>query len=88
MDGSLAAFKGKAVTYKDGKAGTRSFDGTWTRIWFPDGPPNYYKDTELPINEYDEKSKAQWQSFGQTGTFTDGLMPALPPLREYTQWDF
>lgn len=88
MDGTLAAFKGKAVTYKDGTPGVRAFDGTWTRIWFPDGPPSYYKETELPLLEYDDKSKSQWEAFARTGTFADGLMPALPPLREYTQWDF
>ncbi|KAL3952163.1 hypothetical protein ACCO45_013880 [Purpureocillium lilacinum] len=39
MDGSLSAFKGKPVSYKDGQPGLRAFDGTWTRIWFPNGPP-------------------------------------------------
>lgn len=88
MDGTLAAFKGKAVSYSEDKPGVRAFDGTWTRIWFPNGPPNYYKDTELPVSEYDDKTKAQWQQFEQTGTFADGVMPSLPPLRECTVWDF
>ncbi|KND89325.1 hypothetical protein TOPH_06062 [Tolypocladium ophioglossoides CBS 100239] len=88
VDGRLAAFKGKPVTYKGGQPGNRAFDGTWRRIWFPNGPPAYYKDTELPPNEYDGKSKAQWEAFAQTGTFADGIMPDLPPPRECTRWDF
>ncbi len=88
MDGTLAAFKGKAVTYSENRPGIRAFDGTWTRIWFPAGPPNYNKDTALPMDAYDDGTKAQWQRFEQTGQFADGLMPLLPPPRECTVWDF
>ncbi|KAK7423189.1 hypothetical protein QQZ08_009185 [Neonectria magnoliae] len=88
MDGRLTMFKGKPVTYKDGFPGIREFSGTWRRIWFPDGPPGYSRDTELPEEQYDSKSKSQWTAFAQTGTFQDGLMPELPPLRECTLWDF
>ncbi|RGP78074.1 nucleoporin nup42, partial [Fusarium longipes] len=88
MDGQLSMFKGKHVVYKAGKPGVQEFDGSWRRIWFPDGPPGYSADTELPPEKYDDKSKAQWMAFAQTGTFQDGLMPELPPPREYTLWDF
>ncbi|RDA86330.1 hypothetical protein CP532_4333 [Ophiocordyceps camponoti-leonardi (nom. inval.)] len=86
--GRLTAFKGKPVSYNQGLPGTRGFDGTWTRIWFPDGPPMYSRDTELPPQEYDEKSKAQWEAFATTGAFADGIMPQLPPPRQCTLWDF
>ncbi|KAM0561775.1 hypothetical protein ACHAPJ_002944 [Fusarium lateritium] len=88
MDGRLSMFKGKSVMYKDGKPGIREFDGSWRRIWFPDGPPGYSADTELPPEQYDDKSKAQWMTFAQTGNFEGGLMPELPPPRECTVWDF
>ncbi|KAG7417119.1 Nucleoporin AMO1 [Fusarium oxysporum f. sp. rapae] len=88
MDGRLSMFRGKSVIYKDGKPGIREFDGTWRRIWFPDGPPAFSADTELPPEMYDDKSKAQWMAFAQTGTFEGGLMPELPPPRECTLWDF
>ncbi|KAF5002679.1 hypothetical protein FGRMN_217 [Fusarium graminum] len=88
MDGRLSMFKGKSVIYNDGKPGIREFDGTWRRIWFPDGPPGYSADTELPPEKYDDKSKAQWMAFAQTGNFEGGLMPELPPPRECTVWDF
>ncbi|KAL7898181.1 hypothetical protein HDV63DRAFT_374930 [Trichoderma sp. SZMC 28014] len=88
MDGRLAQFKGKPVTYKDGQPGIKEFNGTWTRIWFPNGPPGYNRDTELALEDYNETVKAQWNTFGQTGTFADGLMPELPPPRVCTRWDF
>ncbi|KAH8706469.1 hypothetical protein BGZ61DRAFT_221384 [Ilyonectria robusta] len=87
MDGRLSMFKGKPVIYEDGIPGIRELSGTWRRIWFPDGPPGFTQDTELPADQYDSKSKAQWMSFAQTGTFQDGLMPELPPPRECTVWD-
>ncbi|KAH7156902.1 hypothetical protein EDB81DRAFT_403670 [Dactylonectria macrodidyma] len=88
MDGRLSMFKGKPVTYKNNLPGIREFNGSWRRIWFPDGPPGYSRDTALPEEQYDSKSKAQWMAFAQTGSFQDGLMPELPPPRECTVWDF
>ncbi|KAG5930265.1 hypothetical protein E4U42_002477 [Claviceps africana] len=87
-DGTLASFKGRPVTYKGDLPGVRAFNGSWTRIWFPAGPPGYYKDTELPLGEYDDRTKAQWAAFNQTGQFAGGVMPELPPPRECTLWDF
>nr|XP_036582146.1 Nucleoporin AMO1 [Colletotrichum truncatum]KAF6790806.1 Nucleoporin AMO1 [Colletotrichum truncatum] len=86
MDGRLSSWKGKPVTYQGDVPGIRAFNGSWTRIWFPNGPPNYYKDTELPDEAYDDKSKQQWQAFMQTGKF-EGGMPELPPKREFCLWD-
>lgn len=88
MDGSLGAFKGKPVTYKDGVPGIRTFDGTWSKIWFPDGPPSYYKDTELRMADYTEHDKNQWMQFASTDSFEGGVMPSAPPPRECTQWNF
>ncbi|KAL7797284.1 hypothetical protein V8C37DRAFT_370602 [Trichoderma ceciliae] len=88
MDGRLTMFKGKPVAYQDGQPGFRGFDGTWTRVWFANGPPGYNKDTELPIEEYSDTMKIQWAKFAQTGAFADGLMPELPPPRVCTRWDF
>lgn len=88
MDGRLTMFKGKPVTYMGELPGIRAFDGTWTRIWFPKGPPGYNKDTALPIEAYSDQLKNQWAAFAETGEFAGGLMPELPPPRECTQWDF
>ncbi|TEA13890.1 Nucleoporin AMO1 [Colletotrichum sidae] len=86
MTGRLLAWKGKPVVYQNNMPGIRGPNG-WTRIWFPDGPPNYYKDTELPDESYDDKVKLQWASFTQTGAFEGGVMPEVPPKREFCLWD-
>ncbi|ROV91890.1 hypothetical protein VMCG_09191 [Cytospora schulzeri] len=93
--GQLQAFKGKGVTYKevDGQnvPGIRNFDGSWSKIWFPDGPPAYYKDTE-PERAYTDQEKAVYEKFVHTGKFElagagGGGMPEAPPLREFCTWD-
>lgn len=98
--GHLLSFKGKQITYKEvtekGEApkqtpGIQNFDGSWTKIWFPDGPPPYYKDTE-PDREYTDAEKAAYEQFVSTGRFTlagagGSGMPEAPPLREYCTWD-
>lgn len=88
MAGELITFKGRPVRYKNGVPGTLAPDGTWSRIWYANGPPAYNKDTELQPHEYDERTKAQWEAFANKGTFADGIMPELPPPRECTRWDF
>lgn len=89
MDGRLTMFKGRTVVYKDGIPGTREYDGNWKRIYFPEGPPPYSKDTELPPDQYDEKSKAQWAAFKKyPRKFEGDIMPALPPPRVCTLWNF
>ena len=93
MDGTLCEFKGKPVAYapaQDGKThpAVRNFDGSMSRIWFPDGPPGYNKDTELPDDKYDAREKGLWQAFVQTGKFAGGVMPELPPKREFCTWEF
>ncbi|KAJ0103993.1 hypothetical protein J7T55_009657 [Diaporthe amygdali] len=98
--GQLLTFKGKEVTYKmveeKGEApkpvpGIQNFDGSWTKIWFPDGPPPYYKDTE-PDRAYTDGEKAAYEQFVSTGRFTleaagGGGMPEAAPMREYCTWD-
>ena len=91
--GALKMFKGKTVVQEVGKDGkpypaVRNFDGTTLRIWFPDGPPMYYKDTELSDAAYDAETKAAYESFVGTGVFAGGIMPLLPPKREWCLFDF
>ncbi|RDL30459.1 uncharacterized protein BP5553_10337 [Venustampulla echinocandica] len=86
--GRLTMFKGKRVIYRDGEPGVQNRDGTWAKIWFPDGPPPYYKDTELEDEAYDENTKAAYMHMMQTGMFQNGAMPLVPPKREWCLWDF
>ncbi|KAK1760307.1 hypothetical protein QBC47DRAFT_366859 [Echria macrotheca] len=94
-DNRLVAFKGKPVSYQVlGKSDKevpiiRSFDGTASRIWFPGGAPNYTTETEAAPEAYaDPKVQEQWGYFVSTGTFAGGLMPEVPPKREFCVWDF
>lgn len=96
MTNQLQAWKGKPVVYKEidekPTPGIQNFDGSFTKIWFPDGPPAYYKDTE-PDREYTDAEKAVWQKFASTGKFElaatgGGGMPEAAPMREFCTWDF
>jgi nucleoporin NUP42 len=81
-------FKGKPVVYKEGEAGVRHRDGTWEKIWFPDGPPPPYKDTELDDSVYTDEVQEAYVHMRETGSFRDGVMPLIPPKREWCTFDF
>ncbi|RDW73771.1 hypothetical protein BP5796_07213 [Coleophoma crateriformis] len=86
--GRLIMFKGKPVRYKDNQAGILARDGSWQKIWFPDGPPPYYQDTEKEDSAYDDTTKQVYLQMRQTGVFQGGVMPMVPPKREWCLWDF
>lgn len=67
--------------------GTRNSDGTWRKIFFPDGPPSYNKDTEPDMALYNADVKAAYETMTSTGRFA-GDMPEVPPLREDCVWNF
>lgn len=94
--GQLLSWQGKPVTYKtidgDQVPGIQNFDGSWAKIWFPDGPPPYNKDTE-PIRPYTDEEKTLYNNFMATGKFQlaatgGGGMPMAPPTREMCTWNF
>ena len=90
-DGSnkVLSWKSKPVQYVDGEPCLmRADDGKWEKIWFPDGPPPYNEDTELPLEMYDDKTKEAYLFMRDHGVFKDGWMPYLPPRREWCTWDF
>ena len=58
------------------------------KIWFPDGPPVFTKAVELPDDAYDEMTKENYRYLKDHGAFKDGLMPELPPRREWCSWNF
>jgi nucleoporin NUP42 len=85
----LITWKSKSVIYVDNKpCFERSQDKKMERISYPDGPPPYNKDTELPESMYDEKTKDAYLFMRDKGYFKDGWMPNLPPRREWCKWDF
>ncbi|KAH9213002.1 hypothetical protein DL95DRAFT_447336 [Leptodontidium sp. 2 PMI_412] len=86
--GRLFMFKGKRVVYKGNEPGFTGPDGIWETIWFPDGPPTFNKDTQMDDSMYDAKTEAAYLHAKQTGSFENGIMPLLPPKREWCHWDF
>lgn len=84
----ITSWKGMPVRYFDDEPCYKGNDGNWQRIWFPDGPPVFTKTVDLPDEAYDEATKENYRHLRQTGTFKDGIMPVLPPKREWCSWDF
>ncbi|KAL1303227.1 hypothetical protein AAFC00_006643 [Neodothiora populina] len=66
----------------------RKADGSWERIWLPDGPPPPNPDLQDPRPEvYDAILEAAYAFVRETGTFKDGVMPEIPPMREWIRYD-
>ena len=86
--GKLRTWKGNPVTYVDNEPCTKGRDGAWEKICFPDGPPALVKAVELADEAYDESTKENYTFMRTHGVFKDGLMPTLPPKREWCNWDF
>jgi nucleoporin NUP42 len=88
IDGRLTMFKGMRVSYRDGEAGFNGRDGSWQKIWFPHGAPAPYKDTEMDDSKYDDNIKASYTHLHQSRSFQGGIMPMIPPRREWCTFDF
>lgn len=84
----ITSWRGMPVRYFDDEPCYKGNDDNWQRIWFPDGPPIFTKTVDLPDEAYDEPTRANYRHLKQTGTFKDGIMPALPPKREWCSWNF
>ena len=63
-------------------------DGRWERIWFPDGPPPYNKDTSVDEGEYTEEDAKAYAVLEKTGRFPGDKIPMNPPRRDWTHWCF
>ncbi|KAK4173531.1 hypothetical protein QBC36DRAFT_335628 [Triangularia setosa] len=95
-DGTLRMFKGKPVMYEVVKTQgekpipvIKSFDGSIQKIWNPNGAPNYTTETEAEPEKYNDPTvQSQWVKFVETGKFDMGIMPEVPPKREFCVWDF
>ncbi len=88
VSGRLLTFKGKRVVYKDSEPGTQNFDGSWQKIWFPDGPPPYNKWAEAEPEKYTEEVKTAYENARRNGVFDGGVIPLVPPKQAWCQWDF
>lgn len=86
--GKLVTWNGKAVSYINDEPCFKGKNNNWEKIWFPDGPPVFNKAVELPDEDYDQATKESYKFLGTQGVFKDGIIPSLPPRREWCSWDF
>lgn len=89
--GRLTMFKGRRVHYRDDTPGVQNSGGTWAKIWMPDGAPSYNKDTELNRESDAYKTpglQEAYETARNSGIFNGGIIPLVPPLREWCAWDF
>lgn len=86
--GKLKTWNGEPVTYVDNEPCTKGNDGAWEKVCFPDGPPTLTKAEELAEVTYDESTKENYMFMRTHEAFKDGMMPSLPPRREWCNWDF
>ena len=84
----LRTWNNKPVTYIDEEPCFKTPEGVWTKIWFPDGPPIFKKSEELPEEVYDEEIREGYRVLREKGVFKGGLIPELPPRREWVGWNF
>lgn len=82
------AWKGQRVTYVEDEPCFKRSDGALEKICFPDGPQPFGKGPEIPDEAYDEATKENYMFMKEQGAFKDGIMPLLPPKREWVDWDF
>ncbi|KAF2770913.1 hypothetical protein EJ03DRAFT_388527 [Teratosphaeria nubilosa] len=62
------------------------------RIWHPDGPPERESEdaldkAELYTGELGAVLKELYEYVRETGDFKDGIVPEIPPKREWVRWD-
>ena len=84
----LTTWKGQTVRYMEGEPCYKRNDGAWAKIWFPDGAPKFVRTPEMPDDVYDESVKEKYMFMRQHGAFENGIMPDLPPRREWCKWEF
>ena len=86
--GKLTAWKGRPVTYRGEDPCYKGDDGFWHQIWFGHGPPVFTKTIELPDSLYSASVQDDYSYLKEKGAFKGGLMPEVPPKKEWCTWDF
>lgn len=92
MTNKLTSWKGQPVQYIDNVPCYLhpQDQKTWARIFFPDGPPDQasLRDAYGEPDEYTPEVAEQYEFFAKNGYFKDGILPSVPPKREYVSFDF
>lgn len=91
--GRLLKWKGRPVQYNGDSVPFYQHPGTGKRerIWIEKGQPPSHPDFEGVIEAYEGERgtmlKTIYDFLGETGTFKDGLVPEIPPKRDWIRWD-
>ena len=85
--GSLRSWNGRSVTYQEGKPFYRDSGGQYRKIWFPDGPPTLASLESLPDDVYDASIQNDYDFLKAEGQFKNGIVPMLPPKKEWCDWN-
>ncbi|TEY85146.1 hypothetical protein BOTCAL_0017g00600 [Botryotinia calthae] len=83
----LESFNGLPVEYKDGEPGT-FVNGKWHKIWCAKGYTGPNKTTEIENVSFDEPTTVAYLQARRTGAFPGGVMPMIPPKREWCLFNF
>ncbi|KAI4131427.1 MAG: hypothetical protein LQ347_002996 [Umbilicaria vellea] len=86
--GLLRSWNNKPITYIDNEPCYKRPDGSWEKVWFPNGAPVFNKTPEWPLEMYDESTKENYRFLREKGSFRGSVMPDLPPRREWCRWEF
>ncbi|KAJ5289012.1 hypothetical protein N7478_002042 [Penicillium angulare] len=93
MSNRLVLWKGQRVQYVDNEYPCYIHpqdNKTLVRINFPDGPPFLatLRDSQGKEQEYTPEVEEMYQFFLNNGYFKDGIIPAVPPKKEWVSFDF
>ena len=90
----ISTWKGRQVTYEKDLPFYRNDQGKQERIWLPDGQDDVIGsviDVEAPPGTYDDALgaalKQVYDFVRDKGMFKDGVVPEIPPKREWVRWD-
>lgn len=90
------SFKNQPVTYlsapKDFYAySNTAANGRPEHLWFPAGPGNANPDAQLDAVYYEgalgAELRAIYEAVASKGEFAGGVMPEVPPVREWVRYD-
>ena len=89
---------GNRVRVSDYQAYERPDRKGLEKVWYPDGAhdpvvtlliaPSHRKDLEAMDDAYTEEVKEQYRHVYETGKFTAGKIPLVPPMRDWICYDF
>jgi nucleoporin NUP42 len=83
--GRLLTWKGARVNYINNNPCYQAPDGSWERIWFPDGAPAA-QSWNPAAQGYPQDMTTAYEHLRQNGTFQGETMPEMAPRHELIDW--